>query len=167
MQTCLLRMAETRAKARALRDAVNIGVAAFEELGDDDAHDGAPERGYAVGAYRNARPERPAPPARSSNGNGTPVRPAAAAAKPAPEPESGTGERSEPRPEVKKLADDSATETQLEAIRSLCRRQSVDPEAAAKERFGTASLATLTHAQASDMIRELNGRPAGRAAAVA
>src|SRR5581483_12206540 len=77
MQTCLIRMSETRAKARALRDAVNVGVAAFEELGEEDAHDGAPERGYEIRGSRG-RSERYTPPARSTtparshNHSGTP-----------------------------------------------------------------------------------------------
>ncbi len=42
MQRCLIRLAETRAKARALRDAVNISVVAFEELGGEEDTLGPP-----------------------------------------------------------------------------------------------------------------------------
>ncbi|HZU14458.1 MAG TPA: hypothetical protein VFB58_16580 [Chloroflexota bacterium] len=58
----LIRMAETRAKARALRDAVNIGVTALEELGDVEEPEEVREPAAAResrGSYRAAEPARP------------------------------------------------------------------------------------------------------------
>lgn len=106
MVTCLIRMSETRAKARALRDAVNVGVAAFEELGEDDAHDGAPERGYHT-PIRTQRRQESRPPTATVG-----VKPAAA------------------------LSNGPITEAQEKAIRSLCKSKALDPDAYTTEHHG-------------------------------
>ena len=153
MQTCLIRMAETRSKARALRDAVNVGVAAFEELGDDDATDVAPERGYRMNSAP-ARPTRSAPPLRVANGS-------LRAASEAPQAEAVPISAEMKNPLVGRI-----TDAQAEAIRSLCRRRGADPDALAREKFEAENVSALTSAQASDLIKSLNERPVmnGRAA---
>lgn len=148
MQTCLIRMAETRSKARALRDAVNVGVAALEELGDEDATDGAPERGYAVS--RPVRASRAAVPvARNTPRSTTPV---AASAKP-----------------TLTIAgsDETITDQQKEAIRNLCLRRNLVLDAVLRERCQQSDIAALTQEQARDLIRTLNQSGSGRASVVA
>ncbi len=176
MQTCLIRLAETRSKARALRDAVNIGMAALEELSDDDIYEGAPERGYST-TPRSMRQTPARVPAANgfSNGNGNGgraevnaprVESAVTPLKPAP-----IIKNAEPTPipaEMRNPLANPVTDPQMEAIRSLCRRRSIDVDAAAKDKFAVEALSALTQAQASDLIKMLQAEASnGRSAAAA
>lgn len=126
----LLRMAETRAKARALRDAVNIGVVSLEELGDLDG-DTVPEPPAAPRAANNVRPLRPAP------------------ARPVETP------TPTPRPVADHPVANGMTEAQRRLLFRLLAEQGYEGEAAKDalcEAAGVASPREVTKAQASSLI---------------
>lgn len=134
---CISITGNTRAKARALRDAVNVGVTALEELAEADE---ASEPGGAAARLR----ERPAEFSRAEEPTPTPA-PVRAPQTPAAAPVSGG----------------LATPNQVRAIYSIARDQlsldesQVDEKAVAL--YG-APPAELTKKQASDFITSLKAR---------
>jgi len=156
----ILRLACTRAKARALRDFSNVGMTALEELGDLDEviGDEKPSNGRAKKA-EPAKPEagngRPnaAPatgngkqgPPTSSSGNGGAKKNTKASSK--EEPTNGANREEGPKPST----------AQIRAIENLARRRNISSEELEKmvqQQFGT-SLPNINSSEASNFIRLL------------
>jgi hypothetical protein len=128
----LIRMAETRAKARALRDAVNVGVISFEELDGEDLS-GKDPSDLGSGA------EAPV-------ANGTPRRRGREAAAP-PQPKFSAMTESQRRFLFRLLAPQGFV--QEDAHQHLL------------QQFGVESLADVSKEQASGLIDDLQSRPRG------
>ena len=162
----IIRMAATRAKARALRDFVNVGIACIDELGDLDevvgdekpsngkpnkAQPANPESGNGGNGKQTAASAtgngKQGPPSSANGGNGSGKKTSSKSATKEEPTNGGKQQGSGPKPST----------AQIRAIENLARRRNISSEELEKmvqQQFGTA-LPNISSTEASSFIRIL------------